>query len=445
MRNAFILLVLAAVALLPGVGGAATFDLASAVDRTLRFNPEIASRRIAIDEAKKELGKAGGLFLPTITASQQLSTLSASDSLLNSRNYPDESSKITNLRLSQPLFTGFAGLNTLDKVKYIREYRECELHEAQLGLIRQVQRQFYDYLRLVEDVASFQETIVGLEEQLKAAKAFFEQYMAPELQVLQAEVRLSTARQDLVQIQTQASNARRRLHELLALPAGEADAEYSGRLSDFDCQGVSPLADYAERAKTRPDLRMANINIALARKEAKIILGRSLPRVTVDADYYDRDVRYDARALPGYNEDYWTLGLNVSINLFQGGADAAAYGQQMLAASRHQEDLRKLSNQIDRELETSHASLREAALRIDSALRTKEVAVAALDRAKTAFELGLGTTITVLDAQRDVNQAMTGISKARADFLSSRADLEYLAAMDETYAAAMRPVVAPVP
>lgn len=421
---------------LPMGASAVTYDLAAAVDRGLRFNPAISSRKIAIEESKKEMDKAVALFLPTVSVSHQISTLSNDGSLQQSREFPDQSSTSTTLRFSQPLFTGFAGLTTLEKVKYVQEYRQAEFQEARLSLIREIQRQFFEYLQRLEDEETAKETISGYEMQLTAANAFYEQRMAPQLQVLQAEVRVSSARQSLVQVQTLTSNARLKLNELLALESVESGVEYSGRLIDFDCQITKPLSDYTSRVTSRPDLHMAEINIALARKEAKIILARYFPRVSVDADYNDRQVDRNYAGYSDYEEDYWTLGLNVQMNLFQGGGDTAAYSQQLLAVTRYQQDLRRLRNQIDREMLVSYASQQEALTRIDSALKIREVAQAALERARTAFELGLGTTITVLDAQQELTQAMVSLAKARTDFLFAKADLEYLAALDDGYAGA---------
>lgn len=410
---------------------AATFDLAACVDRGLQYNPEIISRKIAIEEAKKEVGKAGYLFMPTVSVLHKNSTLSNDGSLATSREFPDQSNSVTTLTVSQPLFTGFAGLTSLERAKYVEEYYYEEMREARLLLIRNINRQYFDYLRLLEDAETAKETISGLEKQLMAANAFYEQRMAPQLQVLQSEVRLSSARQNLVQVQTQIDNARIKLNELLALDLNDSDAEYVGRLIDFDYQNSKTLSDYASRVTLRPDLHLAEINAALARKDAKLILARSLPKVSVDADYNDRQLDYNYSEYKDYEEDYWTLGIKMEMNLFRGGADAAEYSQKILSASRHEENLRKVRNQIDRELVTSYASQQEALTRIDSALKIREVALAALERARAAFELGLGTTTTVLDAQQEFTQAMVSVSRARTDFLFAKADLEYLAAMDD--------------
>jgi len=414
---------------------AATYDLAACVERGLRANPGIASRKIAIAESEKDISSAISRFLPTVTAAHQISTLSNHGSFADSVNYPDQNGTVASLRLSQPLFTGFAGLTTLEKARYVRELRQTELREARVGLIRDIQRQFFEYLRLVAEVETAEVTVAGLEKQLKSANAFYEQRMAPQLQVLQAEVRVSSARQELVLAQTKAENGRRRLNELLAFAPNDSDIEYSGRLADFDYQGGQPLADYSARALSRPDLRMGELNIALARKDAKLALSRALPRVSVDADYNDRQRDNTNPLHSDYNEDYWTLGLNMSMNVFQGGADVADYRKQVLVANRYEEDLRKLRNQIDREVLVAYASQQEALLRIDSARKIKDVAEAALDRAQTAFELGLGTTTVVLDAQEELTRAMSGISRAQADFMGFKADLDYLAARDEAYAA----------
>lgn len=415
---------------------AASFDLAACLERGLQANPEILSRKIAVEESKKEIYKAQGLFMPTISVQRQDSVQQALKAAVSeSREYPSYTGAVTSLRFSQPLFTGFAGTTALEKARYLREARHTELREARLSLIRDIRRQFFEYLRLLEDIETAKVTISGLEKQLNAANAFYEQEMAPQLQVLQAEVRLSSARQSLVQVQTQADNARRRLNELLSLPAEEASVEYVGRLEDFDLENISPLSCYAVRAQARPAVRLGEINVVLARKEAQVILARFLPKVNFDADINKRDVDYKYEGYTDYQENYWTLGLNMSMNLFQGGADAASYSQQQLAASRYEEELRKLRQQIDRELLSAYASRQEAFKRIDSAQKIKDVALAALDRARAAFELGLGTTMTVLDAQKEAAQAMGDVARARSDFLLAQADLDYLAGRDDAYPA----------
>lgn len=425
-----LLLVIVAMVATSGPAAAATYDLAACVERGLRMNPEIASRKIAIQEIEKELPKAGNLFLPTITLSSQVTNLNNANAVERNNDYLDQESKTANLRLTQPLFTGFTGLNTLQKVKFLKEYRQTELREAEAVLTRDIHRQYFDFLRLSEEVAANRETIAGLEKQLAAAQAFYAQGMAARQQVLQVEVRLASARQDLLQVRTQAANSRLRLNNLLAEESG-AETEFSGQLVDFTYTEPRPLAEYLQLAEKRPDLRLVAINIELSKRESKLIMARALPQLNLEANYNDHTVDYDQDQFLDEGRDYWSLGLNVSLNLFRGGADIAAYSQQLLAASRYEEERRKLRGRIEMQVHATFASMQEARQRIDSAFAIRELATASLEAAWARFKTGVGTTVEVLDAQEDVRRALIGIAKARTDFQLARADLDYLTGQGE--------------
>lgn len=411
------------------VAHAATYDLAACVARGLHHNRELASRAIAIHEAEKERGKAGNLFFPTLSLSHQITTINNANSSERNSDYLDQGSNSTALRLSQPLFSGFTGLNTLDKAKYLKDYRLAELEEAELLLVRDIHRQFFEHLGLQEEVTANQETIAGLERQRAVVQAFFDQEMAARQQLLQVEVRLAVARQDLRQVETQAANSRRGLCQLLALDEDdELEAvAFSGRLADFAYTAPRPLTEYLALAQQRPELRLATINIELANNESHLILARGLPQVTVEASFVDHEVDYDQPKFTDESRDYWSLGLNMSINLFRGGADRAAYSQQLLAASRYSEERRALMKRIRMLVHTSFASLEEARQRIDSAFAINGLATAALEATWAKFRTGLGTTLEILDAQEEVRRSLIGIVLARRDFQLSLADLEYLA------------------
>jgi outer membrane protein TolC len=412
------------------LAGAATYDLAACVERGLRTNQEIVSRTIAIREVEKELGKAGGLFFPTISLSQQLTTLNNANADERNNDYLDQGSKSTSLRLTQPLFTGLSGMNTLEKVKYLKQYRQAELQEAKLLLTRDIHRQFFDYLRWTEEAAATTATIGGLEKQLTVVRAFFAQGMAARQQLLQVEVRIALARQDLRQVETQVTNSRVRLNNLLVLEE-DGEVEFSGQLAEFPYTPPHALAEYLVLADKRPELQLATINIELARREAKLILARSLPQVNAEANFNNHEVDYNLSSLTDESRDYWSLGITMSVNLMRGGADVAAYSQQLLTASRYEEERRKLKGKVETQVKTTFATMHEARQRIDSAFAINQLAGDALEATWAKFKTGLGTTVEILDAQEEVRRSLIGIARARTDFQSSRADLDYLAALGD--------------
>ncbi|WP_028572287.1 TolC family protein [Desulfonatronum lacustre] len=332
-------------------------------------------------------------------------------------------------RISQPVFTGFTITNTYLRSRLTREMTEAELEYVRLEVARDIRVAFLNVLWAQEDMRSLEARITRLEAQLEAAEAFTRLGMKPYLDVLQAEVDLSEARQD----HTQVLNAQRvhtaRLLTLMGMPS-ETPLEVAGRLESFQPDFSLTLHEcLAESRNNRPDLFIAHKAVEVAEKDVHLAWGRFAPTASVDFAYNVQDRKYRDREVAeryDYSDrQYWTLGLNVSMNLFEGGRSRAMVMRARHELFRIREDMLHHEMQAAYEVESAYLVLHEAQQRIDSTVKVRAAAQEAYDMALVRYRTEIGTQTELLDAQERLARSETNTNQARAQYNRARAQLYF--------------------
>ena len=332
-------------------------------------------------------------------------------------------------RISQPVFTGFTITNTYLRSRLTREMTEAELEYVRLEVARDIRLAFLNVLWAQEDMRSLEARITRLEAQLDAAEAFSRLGMKPYLDVLQAEVDLSEARQD----HTQVLNAQRvhtaRLLTLMGM-SSDTPLEVAGRLESFQPDFALTLREcLAESRNNRPDLFIAHKAVEVAEKDVHLAWGRFAPTASVDFAYNVQDRKYrDSEVAERHDysdRQYWTLGLNVSMNLFEGGRSRAMVMRARHELFRIREDMLHHEMQAAYEVESAYLVLHEAQQRIDSTVKVRAAAQEAYDMALVRYRTEIGTQTELLDAQERLARSETNTNQARAQYNRARAQLYF--------------------
>lgn len=333
------------------------------------------------------------------------------------------------LRVSQPLFTGFTITNTFVRSRLTREMTEAELEYARLEVARDIRQSFLNVLWAQQDRMSLEASVLRLEAQLDAAQAFFRLDLKPWLDVLQAEVDLNEAKENLSQIENAERIHTAKLLTQMGLPA-EMQMELAGRLESFQPDFALSLREcWAEARKNRPDLFIAHKAVEIAEKDVHLAWGRFSPTASLDFSYHVQDKYYkDEQVADRYdlrNREYWTVGVTVNMNLFEGGRSQAT-----VARARH-ELFRIRKNMLQQELEAAYdveaayLLLKEAENRIASSVKVREAAQEAYEMAVVRYRTEIGTHTELLDAQDRLTRAETRSNQARAQYNKARASLYF--------------------
>ena len=402
------------------------FTLEQAVEQAVRANPGVESKILLLEQAKMNIGVAQSYFWPRI------SLVAANTRTKNYEPIPVYSSDSLSqrtwtkgLQANLSLFSGFAHLSNLQKSLLSKDIASANQIQAELELGCNVQLQFLNLLKLRENLKSSEEAVVRINKQLSASEAFVKVGMAPYLNVLQNQVELSKAKQQVIKVKNDIRNSEVQLNKYLNFPP-DAQIVYRGNLKDY-ARGISYTEEAAINTaiKCRPDLIIAQKSIEVAFKDMQISMSQYLPKIDLTYSNSQFSIDYDDPRYEDYGRHYWSAGLQFSWEIFSGGATTFDTLSQ-----------RKKAQSLQKEYEDSVSSARTDIIRsvldmkaADELIKATHVGLSAAkesyDMANKRYTTNTGTITELLDAQLRLTQAQNDESQALNDYHAARSKFFY--------------------
>ncbi|MBN2645376.1 MAG: TolC family protein [Desulfuromonadaceae bacterium] len=399
--------------------------LEQCLERASTHNADIRSYGLASAEAEQGVNEALGAFLPTLTLGYNYNELSNGNSGERDTDYLDQDSHSYSVRLTQPLFTGFSGIAGLKRAHQLQGYRQAEEQYIRQQVVRNVKTSFYSSIQASQRVSQWRASVQRLERQKKIAAAWVEQRLAPRLRLLETEVELSNARHQLIRSESEQKIASAQLRQLLAFESDQA-FKLSGDLPDDVVSPCSSLEQCLSVAlEQRPDLKLAQFNIELARQDARAIMARNLPQVQLEGGWTDYSRSYDDSRYADDDRDYYSVTLNVTLRPFQGGRNLSAWRKQQIAVNRYEQQLAAARYQVASDVETRFQQLQEARARITNAQDTLNEARSAYEVANRSTELGVSSLDDLLNAELRLTRAEINLIDSQAAAAQSRVQLDF--------------------
>lgn len=328
------------------------------------------------------------------------------------------------LNINQPIFTGFNLLSKYQKTKLQREQDEARLYQAELSLVEEIQTSFLTLLQGRMEVKSKQDSVARLKSQLQVIDAFYQVGLRPRVDVLQAEVELASAQQELLKAKNVVSSRRARLNTLLKLPINE-NVNYTGELSYLPFSMT--LDECISKAdKDRPDLRIAKKAIKVAEEDVDISESSYYPQVSASVDY-DRAGGDPSTSQNKYldrkNPESWAVGANINWDVFN-------WGSTYYDVKRAKDQVGKIRAEYDNtKLEASYQiknnmlSLKAAADRIGVGRKSVEAGREGYRMAMARYQAQVSTNNEVLNAQSRLSSSEAELIQALSDYQVALAKL----------------------
>ena len=419
------------------------YDMKQCIDRGLEVSPQIRAAKYKMQKAASERKGARSGFFPDLSASasyQDLNSLEAKGRV--DPDYIDQDIGIYSVQLRQTLFAGFTVLNSLQKAELKKQLARAQKKQTEMKLIQQIQYYFLELQKAKQEIGSLNQAIERLEVNQKSAQSYFDVQMAPYLQVLQAEVDLADAKQQLSKAKNKKKQYKTQLNVLLDL-SGKERVHYEGDLKNCTFSFGKDMKDCLEYAlDNRPQIRVAQKSMKMAEEEVDIAQGKFYPRVNADLNYYVRDNDYDEpRTTQTLDPDtgerrtvkqsrdqentYWSGSVKLQWKFNTGGREYYRHETAQNEVLRLEQQLKQTLNQVEIQVKTSYNSLKEAKSRIRSTKKALEGAQESYNRARQRLENEMGTISQVLDAQARLRRAEANYNQALADYKISLAELYY--------------------
>ncbi len=402
------------------------FTLKQAVEHALEANPSIEAKLYAIERASMAVREAQSAFLPTATLTANLSQLENSGGVGSTEDYSNQSNNI-GIRLSLSLFAGFTHLNTVQKNMLSKDIEKANHNQARLELIGNIQLQFLQLLKAREDMKTVQDSKTRIETQLQAANAFVKVGMAPYLNVLQNEVEMTQVNQQEIRVLNSIRTAEVILNTYLGYNVDEK-IDYVGDLKSFNGALEYDETEALNMAlNNRPDLIIAQKSVDVAIEQAQITAGSYLPRVNMSFENSRAHKGYtdDAYLGSNYTRRYWSVGLNFSWDIFNGGSTTF----RLLGERKALAGLRK---EYENAMNNAKAGVIESLLTINAARELILVSRKGVEAATESYAMSnkrynthTGTITELLDAQLQLTQAEENYNSAVTEYHSARSRFFY--------------------
>lgn len=412
--------------------GAATpetvnLDLGKTVRMALDNNSSVKISAAELDAAKAELDQAKGSRWGSIDFSHSSSRsekyqssvpIYAGGNLIGYRGANKSANAHSNtVSITVPVYTGGRLEGAIDQAKQNLDYYQYGMSSSYQTTRYNAEKGYYDVLQAANTVNLDKETVDRLDEHLKNTQAQFAVGVVAKADVLRSQVELVNAQQTLTQAENNYEVAVSSLNNVIGLPTATRLNLSQGLEYKPNDYTLDNCVTYA--MANRPEIHQAEASVGMAQAAQKIANSGSLPQVSLGASN-----AWSNDTFPGQNRDNWTVGLNITQNIWDYGVNAAKVREAKANVVKAQESYRQISDQVRLAVRTSYLSMREAEKRI----KTTEVAVAQAEEdyriAQLRYRAGVGTNTDVMDASVALTTAKNNYIQALYDYNTSTALLE---------------------
>jgi len=396
--------------------GAQPITLQQAIDLAERNNRDLQTARLTLERSQAALREAQAALYPDLSVGAGITNsgrnvFSDQDDTFNQF---EQIPGLNNLQGGEGSSTALSGTVSLDYDLFTAGSRQANIRRAEEQLRLQqldverlseevrlnVSNDYYGLQQADEQVRINQAAVINAEASLRDAQALEQAGVGTRFDVLQAQVELANSTQNLTNAVTQQQIARRQLATRLSVPrsilvTAAEPVEIAG-LWNFSLE-QSLVQAFQNRAELVQQLAQRNI----AEQNRRIALAQLRPQVGLSATYNIDDTFDDQRNF----RDRYSLGANVSLNLFDGGAARARARQEEANIAIAETNFAEQRNQIGLQVEEAFADLQSEFANIQTASVALEQAREALRLARLRFQAGVGTQTDVITQQNALTQA----------------------------------------
>lgn len=404
----FLTAALAAAGLVPTMALADT--LGDALASAYKTNPTLDGARQQARQADESFAQARAGFLPQVGVTGSYGTqlrITETETIFGTQRSKNTSEpQNATITASQSLFEGGRRLAQIGQANAQIEGAQEGLRSTEQQVLLQVISVYVD-VRRDEDVVRIRETNVTLlERQLQAAKDRFEVGEITRTDVAQAQARLAGAQAGLAAARSDLEASRAEYARIVGLPVGTLDAPPA-------VQGLPANLDdaVAVALEINPDLLRFRQAERAARQQVRIERADLLPQVSV----FGRMARDIEQSGPGIEQESQIAAAQVSIPLFEGGfarsrTRAAKVG--VLRAEAQTEEVRRSVVSQTTSAWNDYAAAQRVIEASREQVRANELA---LEGAEQEQQVGLRTTLDVLNAQQELLDSQLAVTRAERD------------------------------
>ena len=405
--------------------------LQQAIELAQRNNRPLQTAQLNLERSRFVLQEALAAEFPTAGVNANFTrTDSAQTSLSNARQdqnppldqlsrNPISSTFNTALQFNYDLYTsGRRPAQIRAAEKQIR-FQELEVENRSQQLRLDVTTAYYNLQQADAQVEISRQAVTDAAQSLRDAALREQAGLGTRFEVLQAQVSLANANQDLTRALSQQRIRRRQIVQLLGLNQG-VEVSAADPIEVAGDWNLSLEQSIVLAYKNRSELEQQLVQREISDQQRRIELAATRPQVTLNATYNILGVLNDGVG----PQDGFTLGAGLQWNFFDGGRTRARANQQRTNIAIAENTFADQRNQIRLQIEQAFFDLSSSAQNIQTATFALVQAQESLRLARLRFVAGVGTQTDVITQQTELSRARGSRLTAILDYNRALATLQ---------------------
>lgn len=404
-------------------------SLSEALELAKRNNNDLQVSILQLQRSKSVLREAQAALLPSVDLNGDITnSRSVADTLGVERRrnagFPaDDASANTNFsgtaQIKYDLYTSGRRNGAIQEAEERIRVQELDVERQSEEIRLNVSKAYYDLQQADENVRITQSAVENAQASLKDAMALEKAGVGTRFDVLRSQVNLANSQQDLTNSISQQQIARRKLAPLLNLSQSVSiSAADPVKLAGLWQQPLEQSIVLAYQ--NRPELQQTLAQRKIGEAQIKQALAASGPQVSLVGRYNLLDQFDDTIS----TVDGYSLGLQASINLYNGGAGRARAAQAKTSIAIAETQFSEQKNQIRFQVEQAYSTQASSLENVQTANVALEQAKESLRLARLRFQAGVGTQTDVINALNDLTRSEGNRVKAILDYNRALTELQ---------------------
>lgn len=334
------------------------------------------------------------------------------------RDYPYHRSFSHTAGVSMPIYQGGRLKEGRLSARYGLSSADLSLENTMQDVRLQTTIYYFNVLQYRNLIEVYEEEVLTLQEHLRLVNAQFRVGTVAKVDVLESQVELANAMQNLVNIQNSYDVAVAQLNNYIGLPADTVlrpqdtltYRKYNLNLSDCTAYALQNRADAA----------MADYAVKQAESARRAAKAGYRPQVSASISKgLSTENPFGSKV-----SDQWAAGVSASWNIFDGGITAAQVSESDAAITRAKEVAAQTREQIQLDVQSAFLQLHAAEKNIGTTQASVVLGEENYKIAQVRYAAGVGTNLDVMDASEKLTSARSNYFTALYNYNTAKASLD---------------------
>ncbi|MCA5006340.1 TolC family protein [Sphingobacterium bovistauri] len=406
----------------PELGSNATLD--DLISYALRNKIDLKQAQLDKEIGEKEIASALSGWLPQINATGNIAhalqlptvNIGGNDIAMGQKNTTALTFQAEQAILSPQLFQASKAS------KFVREKNDLNVESTKINTIVDVSKAYYDILTTEEQIKIINENIARLERQLTEATSRYEVGLVDKTDFKRAQISLNNAKASLKSATENRKFKYDYLKSILNIPT-ESNVSLSFANQSMESNILLDTAELVQVANRVEYKQIQNLQ-EIQKLNTQYQKWNFLPKLNAFANYGMNYRDNEFSNLYNNNIPSSSVGLSLSVPIFQGGKRIHEIRKSELQEQRIELDLQNLENQISAQYSAAMASYRANMNEWRNAKGNMELSEEVYNTIKLQYDAGVKTYLELMTAETDLKTSQLNYLNSLYAVLVSKLDIQ---------------------